>query len=384
MKSTLEMYIDPSNIPRKYGGTLDWEWGDLPTLEPKISKVLQWENPSKNKNGENIFPAGPIKWRPDENGDLVAMAVGSENGKQRETRVAKLPVQQGLELGPVASRLGVDNKMFGEPSTSGTHTHPEEGMDYFPSSGVTPPDEHDEQSLHRALSSEDNQSGSAAGMGNDMHDRAGPTSDNAPVSGAAVGGAVGGAAATGEVIQGAYVHKSSQNANVPSHASSSDQYRSQDSGPARSGTSSARYDAQSATHADGQLAKSTPDKIDHGFGDKTTTVEPTTVGQAHKTVDVPDAQPPAAEEHQASYLEQAKNAAAGAATTVTEAGSAALGMMGLGGASDNQSAPAQEEKKEDLTVREKPQDPRIDKMEDKDVEAFIRDQYATSKPAKHN
>ena len=62
MKKTLEMYIDPENIPRKYGGRLDWEWGELPALEPAIANALIWENPSKTARGQNAFPIGPVSY----------------------------------------------------------------------------------------------------------------------------------------------------------------------------------------------------------------------------------------------------------------------------------------------------------------------------------
>src|ERR1700722_15413767 len=40
MKKTLETYIAPENIPRKYGGTLDYEFGMLPVLEPAIRDMF--------------------------------------------------------------------------------------------------------------------------------------------------------------------------------------------------------------------------------------------------------------------------------------------------------------------------------------------------------
>ncbi len=40
---TLESFIDPANIPKKYGGQLDYTCGDNPVLDPAMAKVLTFE-----------------------------------------------------------------------------------------------------------------------------------------------------------------------------------------------------------------------------------------------------------------------------------------------------------------------------------------------------
>ena len=72
MKSTLEQYIDPANIPKKYGGKLHWEWGSLPNLDPAIENALTWKHPVKSEHGQNVFPPGPVKWMETPEGDMVA------------------------------------------------------------------------------------------------------------------------------------------------------------------------------------------------------------------------------------------------------------------------------------------------------------------------
>jgi hypothetical protein len=49
--STLSQYIDHDNIPKKYGGGLDFEWGQLPNLEPAIEAQMKWENPNTQVGG---------------------------------------------------------------------------------------------------------------------------------------------------------------------------------------------------------------------------------------------------------------------------------------------------------------------------------------------
>lgn len=56
MKKTLESFIDPANIPKKYGGQLEFEFGDMPVLDPHLKSVLEWENGNKD------FPHGPLFW----------------------------------------------------------------------------------------------------------------------------------------------------------------------------------------------------------------------------------------------------------------------------------------------------------------------------------
>lgn len=336
MKSTLETYIDPANVPRKYGGTLDWQWGSLPSLEPVIEKALKWDNPTKTESGQNGFPTGPVRWVESESGDLVAHAVGSVNGKQRDITVAHLPVHASLAVGSLSAQLSrlstaqnlavpseSNDPMFGHPSTSGTHTHPTEDQEYFPTSGATPPSEHDEDPVGTGAESD-----STLGVAQQVQSGA-----DAPPQG--VG---------------------------------------------RQGTSSTRFAEQAGTHAEGQLKENTPEVVDHGYGDKTSTMEPATVGQARKDVEVPEAVPPEEPQQQPGYLEQAKNAAAGAAAAAGGLGTAVMAKVGLGGTSGAEAGTG--EKEADAAGEEKKQkvdDPRVDRMEDKDVEEFIRGQYTTGK-----
>jgi hypothetical protein len=87
---TLSQYIDIDNIPKKYGGNLDFEWGQMPNLESELDASLQWENPA-TQNGKNTFPIGPIAWEKGENGALKAVAVGHENGQPRHKTIFTIP-----------------------------------------------------------------------------------------------------------------------------------------------------------------------------------------------------------------------------------------------------------------------------------------------------
>ncbi|EGO59634.1 hypothetical protein NEUTE1DRAFT_145598 [Neurospora tetrasperma FGSC 2508] len=85
VKATLEEFIDPKNIPKQYGGELDFTWGDQPKTDPYIKETVKWENGLKD------FPEGPKYWRPTADGTRVeCVAVGSEGGKQRMLSVGTL------------------------------------------------------------------------------------------------------------------------------------------------------------------------------------------------------------------------------------------------------------------------------------------------------
>lgn len=82
MKTTLEAFIDPKNIPKKYGGELEFQFGDMPILDPELEKVLEWEG------GRKDFPQGPMFWQM-EGEKMRGVAVGSvgEGGVMRREDV---------------------------------------------------------------------------------------------------------------------------------------------------------------------------------------------------------------------------------------------------------------------------------------------------------
>jgi len=127
MFPTLSQYIDPDNIPKKYGGNLEFEYGMMPILEPAIEQALTWENPEK-QNGKNIWPIGPIKWEEGGDGTVKAVAVGSEGGKPRRRVVAKLATD--INIKAMHGSLVTGNTPIDEDelalTTVGTATHPKD------------------------------------------------------------------------------------------------------------------------------------------------------------------------------------------------------------------------------------------------------------------
>jgi hypothetical protein len=88
VKPTLESFVEPKNIPKQYGGELEFNWGEMPNLDPIIHETAKWEN------GHTAFPKGPMYWRPIGDSDtLECVAVGTTgpNHEPRLERVCTIP-----------------------------------------------------------------------------------------------------------------------------------------------------------------------------------------------------------------------------------------------------------------------------------------------------
>ncbi|KAF9639475.1 Cellular retinaldehyde-binding/triple function [Lasiodiplodia theobromae] len=230
MKETLEQYIDVENIPKKYGGKLDFEFGDMPVLEPQIAERLKFVNPSVQK-GANTIPTGPVKWEESPGGAVQAVAVGSEGGKPRRQIVAELQADTSLKAMHASAVAGVTpvyEKADPLATTTGTYTQPA-----------------------------DDTNGEIIET---------PPSDNTPA----------------DSVSGKVKEEEEPKANGAAAVSATDD-------ATRTGTSETRFADQADTHAHNQLKEGTPhDAVnDHGHGDKTVTMEPGTIGQAPKDVSQP-------------------------------------------------------------------------------------------------
>ncbi|OAQ99793.1 hypothetical protein LLEC1_07978 [Akanthomyces lecanii] len=85
---TLETFIDRRNIPKKYGGELDYSSGQLGVPDPAWDGVVEWDN------GYTSFPSGPLVWEDVVDGRadrLQCIALGYKDGKPRRERVCSMP-----------------------------------------------------------------------------------------------------------------------------------------------------------------------------------------------------------------------------------------------------------------------------------------------------
>ncbi|KAF6823284.1 sec14 cytosolic factor [Colletotrichum plurivorum] len=83
---TLEQFVEPRNIPKQYGGQLEFNWGDQPTVDPAWEGVVRWEN------GHSSFKSRPAIWRVTEDGTRVeCFGIGSVNGKEQKELICSVP-----------------------------------------------------------------------------------------------------------------------------------------------------------------------------------------------------------------------------------------------------------------------------------------------------
>lgn len=78
--------MDVSSIPKKYGGELDFECGMMPSIDPEIRRCLDLKNPKL----EELFLTGPTRWVDNEEGEMIALSVGSIDGKPHKEAVATM------------------------------------------------------------------------------------------------------------------------------------------------------------------------------------------------------------------------------------------------------------------------------------------------------
>lgn len=71
VKPVLEKFMGSSSFPKKYGGELDWNWGDLPSVDEETRIALE-------KDGNTGWVRGPALWL-----DHERVLVGSSNGVLR-------------------------------------------------------------------------------------------------------------------------------------------------------------------------------------------------------------------------------------------------------------------------------------------------------------
>ena len=306
----------------------------MPNLDPGIADSLQWKEEFV-QNGHRTLPIGPIKWQYDASGDLVATAIGTEDGKPRERVVAGLHPQAGVarlalspgrveharskKVGPASPTQAVTSANVDSASTGNKKT-------------ATP------TTNGPVMSSEPNLN---VGKAPDSHvansSRMGtytvPYKDSMP-------------AEQRQALQG---EASAPGSSTP---------------PAvRAGTSETRALQQGQTHAGGTLGDGTPEYNVDSQGAKAAVVDPNTVGQAPKEHPLP-----IPEEPQPSMVDQAKDYAGQAVETAKQLPNTVMSAVGLGEKKEEQ--PVQEEKKED---------PAVDAMPGKNVEEFLRSQ-TMSKP----
>ena len=310
------------NIPKKYGGNLDWKFGDMPNLDPAIANSLRWRD-NFEKNGHKTLPIGPIKLQYDEHGDLLATAIGTEDGKARQRVIAGLHPEDGV------ARLALSPGRVEPTSTAvaaAATNHAPPTLATAPIAKGTAQVAAPSQPLANGIP-----------MASDADLNIGRT-------------------------PGSHVDESSRRGTytVPANEESTTTSSPPDT---RAGTSETKYTQQSGTHAEGTLAEGTPEVKVDSQGEKQALMDPHTVGQAPKEHPLPIPEEPAP-----SMVEQAKEYAGQAVETAKTLPATVMSAVGMG------------EKKEEPEQQEaKKEDPAVDDIPGQNVEEFLRSQ-TMSKP----
>ena len=83
LSTTLTAYIDAENLPKKFGGTLDFQIGSLPNLNGAARRVL-----SDALVSDSTALQGPFKWMTNGEGKRLAIATGTVQGLPRHATSA--------------------------------------------------------------------------------------------------------------------------------------------------------------------------------------------------------------------------------------------------------------------------------------------------------
>ncbi|CAG8191174.1 unnamed protein product [Penicillium nalgiovense] len=93
VEPTLTSFMEPSSIPKQYGGELDWSWGDMPNLDEPSRELLRGiEQPlAKGQTRKDILK-GPILF----NGDHLQV-LGTVDGTNRRETIPIPKTQASVE-----------------------------------------------------------------------------------------------------------------------------------------------------------------------------------------------------------------------------------------------------------------------------------------------
>jgi hypothetical protein len=79
VQSTLETFMEPESIPSQYGGTLDFEWGDMPNLDEPARKLAGAIEKTEQEGG---YLKGPMRYL----GDHIEV-LGTDQGQPRRQTI---------------------------------------------------------------------------------------------------------------------------------------------------------------------------------------------------------------------------------------------------------------------------------------------------------
>jgi len=76
VQPTLTRFMCPADLPKKYGGELEWEYGMPPSFDGEIARAVQGLTADK-------WVRGPLRWVAEPGGGAKIVARGTSQGKER-------------------------------------------------------------------------------------------------------------------------------------------------------------------------------------------------------------------------------------------------------------------------------------------------------------
>ncbi|KAI0596838.1 CRAL-TRIO domain-containing protein [Biscogniauxia sp. FL1348] len=111
----LTQFMHKKDIPKVYGGDLEWDFYDEPAWDDEIKRICKWEK------GYASFPAGPMYWRPIDDGrQLECLAVGSKAQTERRERVCTVPKAFPPKSAPTSTAPSVDDTVLTKETAATT------------------------------------------------------------------------------------------------------------------------------------------------------------------------------------------------------------------------------------------------------------------------
>lgn len=112
--------MEPSSIPKQYGGELEWQWGDMPNLDDPSRELLQGiEQPLAEGQTRKDILKGPVLFE----GDHLQV-LGTVDGKERrevipvpktqtsvsEAQPAAAEAEKAVDAAPVDAESKADDE----------------------------------------------------------------------------------------------------------------------------------------------------------------------------------------------------------------------------------------------------------------------------------
>ncbi|KAJ6500924.1 CRAL-TRIO domain-containing protein [Mycena sanguinolenta] len=99
---TLTRFMRPEDLPKKYGGELEWAYGMEPSLDAELAALLKRPGGEEGKGGHGLekgkWVRGPLRWVPERDtdgaGGAKIVACGTVDGKPRDEVVGVLTPPQ--------------------------------------------------------------------------------------------------------------------------------------------------------------------------------------------------------------------------------------------------------------------------------------------------